>query len=600
MDFITYTSYEIVALLKGLLAMKYINEALLSGNILTPILWFFLFLSLFRIGMDWIGKKDYVGTAKHIFFFALFIFFVSASAVFNVYNLNLVKYFVDDNISSFWEGIDVRRDMINSKVSVSDVPMMASLLAFSDTLAYEFSNTLFTADSKNVKKDMIGMKIRTNPSFLLDLAYLDFIQADSTNEAFSRIYESSYCWGIKEYILREYPEEKEVVDMIYSKTGLLAKISDLTLLNWLGVGKCTNYTKEYAHSIRKMTVRYITGTDDGSVLLRKYFYKLADNIESNKMIPVQLKESIARNLIATKNITANTLNLIKSGHLDNNWHGFKEAIQNLYSTVKYAVATTVADKYYNELFMYKIQQIVEFLFLALFPLILAMAFLPAFGYNFKLLFSAMFTFFLIKLWIPIYYLAHQLLYNHLLSTMNIYISKGINILIGTAYAGSPLDTSILINTVMPETEHFNDLILNTLAMIIPTALGGGSLFFFGREFLTASMRSASESMGLFRSATSILTRGISKGIGPTKIKRENSSTSSESSGNNVYLSETLKGGGTKTTKFTQSKGGILVPSETYIGVNDVKAGSRLSSVGFSANKHNLGIKNSAKSKIIIP
>ena len=580
MDFISYTAYEIVAIIKGLLGMKLITQALLLGNLITPILYFFLFLSLYRIGIDWFSRRDYTAVFKHIFFFSLFVFFVSYTATFNVYNLNLVKYFVDKNISSFWEGIDVRNDMLNSRVKVDNVPIMSSFLSFPDMLAYELTQTIISADDKNVNKDMIGMKIRTNPSFLLDLAYMDFIQADTTNEALSRIYESAYCFGVPEYMKRNYPEEKETYDLIFSKTGILAKLSKSTLLSWIpGANKCQRYTNEYVDSIRKMASRYITGADDGSRLLRKYFYELADKIKSSRMFPRSLKESITRNLIATKNITENTVNLIKSGHLDNNWHGFKEAIQNLYSSVKYAVSTTVADKYYNELFMYKIQQILEFLFIALFPLIFSMAFLPVFGYNFKLLFSAMFTFFLIKMWLPIYYIAHQLLYNHLLSEMNVYLSKAISIFIATAYAG-PVDTAILIDTIVPETEHFNDVILNTLAMVIPTALGGGSMFFFGREFINASMKSASESMGLakslffagrgsFRSAGGTGSGGI---VRERVMAKSSGQSNTISSGNTASLSTTISGGGRKTIQFQQNEKGIYVPTHTSISTNSIRSG----------------------------
>ena len=584
MDFITYTSYEIVAVLKGLIGLEFINNALLAGNIVAPVLWFFMFLSLWRIGLDWFGKRDYQAVAKHIAFFTIFVFLTSFTATFNIYNMNIVKYFIDENVSSFWEGIDVKRDTANSRIVVSNVPIMASILAFPDMLAYELSKTLFTADDKSVDKDMIGMKIRTNPSFLLDLAYLDFIQSDTTSEAVDRIYGSAYCFGVPEYMKRNYPEEEELYSMIFSKNGILARITKSTDLGWMPVvGKCNKFLDEYTSSIRKMTGKYINGSDDGSKLLRKYFYKLADRIKNEKAFPISLKESITRNLIATKNITENTYNLIKSGHLDNNWHGFKEAVQNLYSSVKAKVSEVVADNYYNEMFMYKLQQVLEFLFIALLPLILAMTFLPAFGYNFKLLGTAVFSYFLIKMWIPIYYIAHQLLYNHTLSSMNVYLSKAVSIFIGTAYA-SPLDTAILIDTVMPETEHFNDLILNTLAMVIPTALGGGSLFFFGREFIGASMRSVNQSMGLFKSAVGFATGGIGRkglgtGEGSKYMKVQPDTPKPSNTGETATFSQSLKGGGTEKTHFIQdSKSGLFIPNRTEYVVNNVRQG------GYTGNR----------------
>ena len=84
----------------------------------------------------------------------------------------------------------------------------------------------------------------------------------------------------------------------------------------------------------------------------------------------------------------------------------------------------------------------------------------------------------------------------------------LKILIPVVYA-SPVEVFTFMSLAMPEIEKFNTLILNILAITIPTALGGGSLFLLGKEFFIASQKAVAESMFLGKALSYFALRSLS-------------------------------------------------------------------------------------------
>ncbi len=81
-------------------------------------------------------------------------------------------------------------------------------------------------------------------------------------------------------------------------------------------------------------------------------------------------------------------------------------------------------------------------------------------------------------------------------------------LFSPAYADT-LDVYVSLSTSVPEIVRFNGLLLNSLAMAIPTALGGGALILIGRDFYVATQKSITESLLTAKMAGFMFSRGLS-------------------------------------------------------------------------------------------
>lgn len=77
-----------------------------------------------------------------------------------------------------------------------------------------------------------------------------------------------------------------------------------------------------------------------------------------------------------------------------------------------------------------------------------------------------------------------------------------------AYAGV-VEVYTALATSIPESQKFINVILNTLAMAIPTALGGGALFLVGRDFYMASQKAIAESLFTAKMLGFMASRGLS-------------------------------------------------------------------------------------------
>ena len=404
----------------------------------------------------------------------------------------------------------------------------------------------------------------------------------------SRIKDLADCFEvdkkIKEMLKQESLSEGErkILDEIYEEISGLPKIIDIygfTSTETLDMYKCKSVRDNIAFEIRTLAdnVFGIQPNKEPDKTFKSFVSGLALAIEKG-YIPVAVQKQVLNGLIMQKHLIAGLHNYYATQRQNTN--ALVSEIERVKSMVDYNASNILTSRSNNEWFMYKMQSIILFLMLGLFPVVIALAFLPAFGYNFRLLLSYTLSYYLVKLWIPVYLIAYEFFTGKMFATISGLFAF---IMPDTAFAGALNDTThttalevyTALVTSIPETTAYTNQLMNALAMAIPTTLGGGALILIGRDFYHATHKSMLESMASFHMAGFMLSRGLSALGGLGKGGSSGSSVSESVSGGGsgagsggaVVMTESLKaGGGTITREFIKDeKTGLLLSSgnESY-------------------------------------
>ena len=581
MDFITYILFDFVGTVQGLDVGSYIANALKEGNIITPIIALFTFLSIMRISYALIAEKNYSKAGKDGLFLAIFIALFAVNGNFKIWYVNITKGIYDASfLDQLNVGLDLYPDVNNQSVTVTDVPFMYSILSVSDQFAYLTGKLIL--DKNAMKENILKKHLRLYPQDVVSLGVIQYVsKADSIQNLAKRIKEVANCFNvdetIKEKLKRENLSEgeKEILEELYSELKRIPSVIDIfgfTNINTLN--RCQEIRENVAFEIKALSDNVFGVSPTGNDAIFKQFIDgLADAITQG-YIPVETQKQILNGLLMQKHIIAGLNNYYAS--LRGNSNALITGIEKLKSKFDYTASNIIQSRTFYEWFMFKIQSIVIFILLALFPIIIAIAFLPVFGYNFKLLFTYVFSYFLVKLWLPIYFIAYQFL----TGKMFIVLSNAVAfILPKSAYAGT-LEIYTALATSIPETTKFANLILNSLAMAIPTALGGGALILIGRDFYTATQKSIAESVLTAKMVGFMLSRGFSTGPNNPDNRLGGGGASIGASGSNetVTMTQTLKGGGVATYPFKESKNGtLLIEGKLYnLGFSNIPSSQSVS------------------------
>lgn len=489
MDFITYMAFDFVGTIQGLNIGRYVAEALRSGNIITPIILFFVFLSVMRMTYFVIVEKKNEEAFKDFIFIVLFITFFAISGSYNIWVKNLMQGEKNDFVTMLITGSGVKGDVTNSKVTMNGVPFMYSMLSVADQMAY-LTGKAFLGDEE-MKETLIKKHLRAYPRDVLSFAIMKYISdADTVQGMSHRIQLLGHCLKVDKYAEKLLKSEKlskgdrEVIE------DMIDEIEDAPVKVAIKEGQvvdCNVVRHEVANDIEYIAFNTFNSAGKVDQSYREFFKGIANGIRDG-FIPVEVAGEVLRGLILNKRLVAN-LNSIYTG-VRQDINALSNVADKVVSDINYTFTKFLQSRTFNEWFMYKVQSLAIAILLGLFPLIVAVAFLPAFGYNFRLLFSYVFSYFLVKLWIPIYLLA----YKFLTGKMGALIGKAVALILPpSAYAGE-LEIMTALTTTLPEAEKFTELILNTLAIGIPSALGGGALFLVGRDFYLASQKAIAESV----------------------------------------------------------------------------------------------------------
>ncbi len=605
-DFFNYILFDTMGTVQGLLAMSYLTNALLNGLIIAPITFIFILLSVVRITYDTIVEKNFRNVIKHVIALLSFLFLFLATTPVKVWNVNLTKGIFNGQLNTHlailsWISSPVNSDLNNSYVRMNGVPLLSLPLSIADNFAFAVSKAVL--GDENLKENLLKSKIKLNPTTLIDMAYIKYLtraetegglKEDINNETLSKkLKRVAFCFKVNE-TLSYLADTEENNGRRKTIKKIAEDIEDLPFEQ--PAYSCSVVFKGIADEVKVLSKDVFNTSSVEDNTYATFFDGVALNIEKGA-VPLSVRISIAEALIKQKDFITSLNNYYATTRGDES--SAKTFLERAYSGLKYMFANGLTDRTFNEWFLYKTLSLAIFILLTMFPIIFTLSFLPAFGYNMRLFFSFLFTFFLVKMWLPLYLIAYEVLTGRMFNAVYSAVAFILSPVITTAYA-TPSEIFTLMSSAIPEMEQFNTLLLNAIAMAIPSALGGASLFLLGRDLFVATQKATAESMFLGKAGMFLGLNALSK-IGLSTASKSSPGSSGSISGMGVgggsaSLSETLAGGGTKITHFKQTQSGIYTPAHTqYItqGVSSRGYG------GSSTLEKGYGI-SSGSSKIINP
>lgn len=609
MEFFSYTLFDFLGIVQGLEAGKYIADALKEGKIITPILYFFILLSIVKISFHVIVEKEWLKALKDIAFLSLFAFVFLVPATFTVYNINLTKgiYKGDQN---FWLSIEdspfanINPDASNQSVKVQNIPIMYSMLSIADQLAYQIGDLIISRIGSY--DSMIKERLKVAPQDIVSMAVMAWVSKEKDPAKLAtKIKKAAQCFDVDKKI-RDLladkksltTEQKKTLAQLLSEVQEIPPVIDTTSTYAVDIQdlECSRIREDIANEIRNIADKVYDGNTKQDKVYRQFAYKVAQTIESGAT-PIALQEALLEGLIRQKELMYATNNLINATR--DQLSSLSSIVETLKSKFDYYASNYVNNRLFNEIFMYKIQSIAIFVALLLFPIVLALAFLPAFGYNLRLLGSFILAFFLIKLWIPLYLIAYEFLMGRIFNLVKDVVAF---IIPSSAFAADNLEMFTLLNTTLSQATDFTYLILNTLALVIPSTLGGGALLLLGRDFYMAAKTAIAESTLTAKMGMFMMGRGLTAFKGGKEISPSISSTTTSGTTQTNTLQtgtpitvKTLSQGGDITYKaFKDSKSGLWVAKTDSITTSPNIVSSHNSKTGIitdvSNTSHNFGRK----------
>jgi hypothetical protein len=227
-----------------------------------------------------------------------------------------------------------------------------------------------------------------------------------------------------------------------------------------------------------------------------------------------------------------------------NAQDFTSSVLGLLGTIGANIATPV---YFLEQMMIMVQEYAIAIMFVLLPLVVVVGLLPIFGNNYKLILKYAFSFFLIKLWIPVFWLIYVAMMDvtAILTASATpihngihYIDNGIQYAITTfvgqsAYAqpitsqtsgvpsnaiqqASNMAYDIAMSNEANKYSQFNAILLEFFAVAIPGVFGSSATYLIGKETMRAGAAALAEGllfMQKFGGTISGIAGGIAKGAG---------------------------------------------------------------------------------------
>ena len=545
MDFITYVLFDFIGTIQGLDTGAYIAKSLKEGTLLTPIILFFAFLSVVRISYFLIKEKNYQKAGIDVFLLLVFIAFFAVTGNFRVWNVNITKgfynpSFVDKvmvrvNIGTTTSDIGVLPDVDNKYVTVTDVPFMYSMLSFVDMLAHATGEAILNKEA--IRENLIKRHLKLYPQDAVAFALIQYTsKADSVEKMSDMIKMAGYCFKVEELaksIIEKGNLNKDDKALYQQIINELENIpATVAISSSFKVVTCQDVRNGMAYELRKIADNVFGSGSETDEAFKTFLDEMANGIEQDGWTPVVIQKGLLKGLLMQKNVLTNLYNYYGASRANDSIIG--QVTEKAKSEIEYKASNVFQSRTFYEWFMYKMQSIAIFIVLSLFPLIVAYAFLPAFGYNFKLLFTYGFGYFLIKLWLPVYFIAYQFLTGQLFNIVN----TAVAFLMPTSAHAGVVEVYTALATSIPESQKYANIILNSLAMAIPTALGGGALFLIGKEFYFASKTAVAESLLTAKMLGFMASRGLSA-LG-SKMGTMGGGTGSVSSGSGgTVMSPTL-------------------------------------------------------------
>jgi len=581
MMFVSYTPLDAVGTEVGLMLLTKMVNSIWHGNFFgAAILSVIVFLSLAKIAMDAIIEHKYETALKEFARLAIVVVLFTTIGSATIFSMNIINFgyayeaaqngstvvgnvlnaasglinkVTGNNITGYTYNVS---NPTSASIQAYGVPLMAEIYAIPSNLAYQISSIMLNPQ-KNATIDVSNMIL--DPKNLI-LNALNSMTRASRNPG--EIYKAfAKCYDQQAY----------------------NSLSDLQ-----GNGmSCDDFNKMWAESAQNIVDQIKQkGNVDPSALkpdenvinaIKQGYIQNNNSLKSeylgNELTHIEEAAKNAQNLYATLGITGGTQPDTSLGNKAMN--NIQAATGKVAETIALALSTVLSLKEFLEDMMITVQEYAIAIMFILLPLVVVVGLLPIFGNNYKLILKYAFSFFLIKLWIPIYWFVYVVMVNIsailMASVTPIhngihYIDSGIQYAITTvvgnsAYAqaapqptpaqpppptpagpqpppptpanqpivttGSPISMSgqQIVSTanameaaaVANKFSAFNNILLTFFAVAIPSVLGSAATYLVGRGTMEAGVAAVGEAAmftkQLFTAGAGIATKAVGKAAG---------------------------------------------------------------------------------------
>ena len=560
MMFVSYTPLDAIGTEVGLMLLTKMVDSIWHGNFFgVTILSIVVFLSLAKIAIDGIIEHKYETALFEFARLAIVaaLFAVTGSAT--IFSMNIINFgyayeaaqngnttlgnilnfagkeinkFTGDNITGYTYNIS---NPTSASIQANGVPLMAEIYAIPSDLAYQISSIMLNPQ-QNTTIDVANMIL--DPKDLILTAWNSMIKASNNPgaiyRAFAKCYDQTAYNSIQNSLQGNgmscdqfnqmwAQSAQNIVDQIKQQGNVDPTVfkADENIINLIKQGTLQNDSS--------LKSEYL-----GDVLAR--MDKAA-----------QSSEQLEGTLGTTQGTQPSTS---LSNRLANN---VQQTTGKAMTTITLVLSTALSLKDLLEDMMITIQEYAIAAMFILLPLVVVVGLLPIFGNNYKLILKYAFSFFLIKLWIPLYWFIYVAMVNISAILMSSaspihdsihFIHYGIQYAITTfvghsAYAQTPIISSThgfpssiseqqIVSTanameaaaVANKFSAFNNIILSFFAFAIPSVLGSSATYLVGRGMVEAGATAAAESVLLTkklffaagRMATQVAAKGFKTGV----------------------------------------------------------------------------------------
>jgi len=540
MMFVSYTAFDAIGTQAGLSLLTKMTQSIWNGSFFgAAILSIFVFLSLAKIAMDAIIEHKYERALFEFARLAIVVVLFTVTGTATIFDMSILNFgyayqagknaetLVSTILNNLFGHGNPKPATVEAQMN--GVPLMAEIYAIPSDLAYQITNIMLNPQ-KTATMDIGNLVL--DPKEILYESWRSVIL--SSNEPGKMFKSFAKCYDPKLY------------DKLNNIQGSPLSCDDFNNLWIASAQNIINQLQQQGNvppaALQNMEY-YVNLIKDGSL---QNDDKVKSQYLGDEINAMNSNANSLQNMVYDTTplaVTSLPQTNLTSKLLANAQDLTSYTLSSL-GTIGANIATPV---YFLEAMMIMVQEYAIAIMFVLLPLVVVVGLLPIFGNNYKLILKYAFSFFLIKLWIPVFWLIYVAMMDVTAiltaSATTIhngihYIDNGIQYAIttfvgNTAYAqpivsqtsgvpsnaiqqASNMAYDIAMANEANKYSQFNAILLSFFAVAIPGVFGSSATYLIGKETMRAGAAALAEGllfMQKFGGMISGIAGGIAGGIG---------------------------------------------------------------------------------------
>jgi len=399
MMFVSYSAFDAIGTQAGLSLLTKMTQSIWSGSFFgAAILSIFVFLSLAKIAMDAIIEHKYERALFEFTRLAIVFVLFTVTGTATIFDMGILNFgyayqagqnaetLVSTTLNDLFGHGNPKPATVQTKMD--GVPLIAEIYAIPSNLAYQITNIMLNPQ-KTATIDIANLAL--DPKEILYESWRSMIL--SSNEPGKMFKSFAKCYDPKLY------------DKLSHLTGNPLSCDDFNN-QWVASAQNIINQLQQQGNVPQATLKnmeyYVSLIKDGSLqnndkVKSQYLGKEINAMNSNASSLQNMVDDTVPIAVTSLPQTDLTTKVLA------NVQDFASFALGLLGTIGANIGTPI---YFLESMMIMIQEYAIAIMFILLPLVVVVGLLPIFGNNYKLILKYAFSFFLIKLWIPVFWLIY--------------------------------------------------------------------------------------------------------------------------------------------------------------------------------------------------